>query len=59
LVGLMLDYYEHTEDQAFLKERLLPMATSVLKYFDTRFRKDAEGRIISIPPSRWKPIGMT
>jgi hypothetical protein len=49
LVGLMLDYYEHTEDQAFLKERLLPMATSVLKYFDTRFRKDADGRIIIDP----------
>jgi alpha-L-fucosidase 2 len=25
------------------------MATSVLKYFDTRFRKDAEGRIIIDP----------
>ncbi len=49
LTGLMLDYYDHTEDQAFLKERLLPMATSVLKYFDTRFRKDAGGRIIIDP----------
>jgi hypothetical protein len=49
LVGLMLDYYEHTEDQAFLKDRLLPMAASVLKYFDTRFRKDADGRIILDP----------
>ena len=49
LVGLMLDYYEHTEDQAFLQARLLPMATSVLKYFDTRFRKDAEGRIMLDP----------
>ena len=49
LTGLMLDYYDHTEDQAFLKGRLLPMATSVLKYFDTRFRKDAEGRIVIDP----------
>jgi hypothetical protein len=49
LTGLMLDYYDHTEDQAFLKGRLLPMATSVLKYFDTRFRKDAEGRVIIDP----------
>lgn len=49
LVGLMLDYYEHTGDQAFLKDRLLPMAASVLKYFDTRFRKDADGRIILDP----------
>ncbi len=49
LVGLMLDYYEHTGDQTFLKDRMLPMATSVLKYFDTRFRKDADGRIILDP----------
>jgi hypothetical protein len=49
LTGLMLDYYDHTGDQVFLQERLLPMATSVLKYFDTRFRKDAEGRIVIDP----------
>jgi hypothetical protein len=49
VVGLMLDYYEHTGNKAFLKSRLLPMATSVLKYFDTRFRKDADGRIILDP----------
>jgi len=49
LVALMLDYYEHTEDKVFLQERLLPMATSVLKYFDTRFRKDADGRIVLDP----------
>jgi hypothetical protein len=49
VVGLMLDYYEHTGDKAFLENRLLPMASSVLKYFDTRFRKDADGRIILDP----------
>ncbi len=49
LVGLMLDYYEHTGDDTFLKNRLLPMADSVLKYFDTRFKKDAAGRIVLDP----------
>ena len=49
VVALMLDYYEHTGDKAFLEKRLLPMATSVLKYFDTRFRKDADGRIVLDP----------
>ena len=49
LVGLMLDYYDHTGDDAFASKRLVPMATSVLKYFDTRFRKDSEGRIILDP----------
>jgi hypothetical protein len=49
LVGLMLDYHEHTGDEEFLEERLLPMADSVLKYFDTRFGKDAGGRIVLHP----------
>jgi hypothetical protein len=49
LVALMLDYYEYTGDETFLKTRLLPMATSVLKYFDTRFAKDSGGRIIVNP----------
>jgi hypothetical protein len=49
LVALMLDYYDYTGDEAFLKNRLLPMATSVLRYFDTRFAKDAKGRIIINP----------
>jgi hypothetical protein len=49
LVALQLDYYDYTQDQEFLKTRLLPMATSVLKYFDNRFKKDAEGRIVIDP----------
>lgn len=49
LVDLMLDYWDYTRDEKFLKQRLLPMARSVLTYFDTRFRKDAAGRIVLDP----------
>jgi hypothetical protein len=49
LVGLMLDYYDHTQDEVFLKDRLLPMASSVFKDFDTRFRKDEDGQIVIDP----------
>ena len=49
LVGVMLDYWDYTRDQEFLKDQLLPMAVSVLKYFDTRFKRDAAGRIILDP----------
>lgn len=45
LVALLLDRWDYTQDNAFLKARLLPMAVSVLTYFDTRFKKDSEGRI--------------
>ncbi|MEX1117895.1 MAG: DUF5703 domain-containing protein [Terrimicrobiaceae bacterium] len=49
LVNLMLDYYDYTGDAEFLRERILPMAMPVLKYFDTRFKKDKDGRVIIDP----------
>jgi len=49
LVALMLDRWDYTRDEGFLKGHVLPMAESVLKYFDTRFKKDADGRIVLDP----------
>ena len=49
LVSLLLDYWDYTRDEAFLRDQVLPMAVSVLKYFDTRFKKDADGRIVIDP----------
>lgn len=49
LVGLMLDRWDYQQDPQFLKTRLLPMARSVLTYFDTRFKKNAAGQIIVDP----------
>lgn len=49
LVALMLDRWDYTRNQAFLKRQVLPMAEQVLKYFDTRFKKDTSGKIILDP----------
>jgi len=49
LVGLMLDRWDYQQDPQFLKTRVLPMAQSVLMYFDTRFQKDANGKIVIDP----------
>ncbi len=49
LTMLMLDYYDYTEDDAFLNVELLPMAHEVLKYYDTRFRRDAHGKLVISP----------
>jgi hypothetical protein len=49
LVALMLDRWDYTQDPVFLKSQLLPMADTVLKYFDTRFKKDSDGRILLDP----------
>jgi hypothetical protein len=45
----MLDYYEHTQDVRFLLDQLLPMAQEVLRYFDTRFPRDAAGKLVIQP----------
>ncbi|HVT11277.1 MAG TPA: DUF5703 domain-containing protein [Fimbriimonadaceae bacterium] len=49
LVALMLDRWDYTRDPAFLKKQVLPMAAEVLKYFDTRFKRDAQGKIVLDP----------
>jgi hypothetical protein len=49
LVALMLDRWDYTQDEEFLKRRLLPMAVSVLRHFDTRFKKDSQGKLVIDP----------
>ena len=49
LVALMLDRWDYMGDDAYLTGQILPMAESVLKYFDTRFKKDGNGRIVLDP----------
>ena len=46
---MMLDYYEHTQDQRFLKEQLLPWTDAMVLHFDTRFKRDAAGKLIISP----------
>jgi len=49
LTALMLDYYEHTQDKRFLKNELIPMANAVLRYYDTRFKRNPAGQLIISP----------
>jgi hypothetical protein len=49
LAMMMLDYYDHTQDAAFLKDELLPWADAMLLYYDTRFQRDATGRLVINP----------
>jgi hypothetical protein len=49
LVGLMLDRWDYAHDPAFAQQQLLPMAGSVLRYFDTRFKRDGAGHIVLNP----------
>lgn len=49
LVALMLDRWDYSHEKAFLKNQTLPMAESVLRYFDTRFQRDAQGKLVIDP----------
>ena len=49
LAWMMLDYYEHTQEEAFLRDRLVPFATEVLRFFDEQFAPDSQGRLVMEP----------
>ena len=49
ITHMMLDYYDHTGDKAFVKDRLAPMAEAYLKYYATRFSQDANGKLVITP----------
>jgi alpha-L-fucosidase 2 len=49
LVWLMLDYYDHTGDRAFLTSTVLPCAEDVVKFFGQHYPVDASGRLVMSP----------
>jgi hypothetical protein len=49
LVALMLDYYAYTDDARFLNDELIPMAHEVLRYYDSRFQRGADGKLVISP----------
>jgi hypothetical protein len=42
---MMLDYYAHTQDAAFAKETLLPIADAVVTFYDRHWKRDDKGKI--------------
>lgn len=45
LTALMLDYYDHTQDDRFLRETLLPLAGPIVTFFDEHYPRDERGKI--------------
>jgi type 1 glutamine amidotransferase len=48
LVAMMLDYFDYTEDRAFLRDTLLPVATSVMEFYDQHYAR-ANGKLAIEP----------
>jgi hypothetical protein len=49
LVALMFDRNAHAPSEWFARERIVPLARDVLAYFDTRFERDAHGKLVITP----------
>lgn len=49
LVGLMLDYYEHTGDGKFLSDTALPTAREILTFFDQHYKTGPDGKLVMHP----------
>jgi hypothetical protein len=49
LCWLMLDYYEHTQDQEFLRRTLLPFAHEILTFFDQHYQTNEQGKLVMHP----------
>jgi hypothetical protein len=49
LVYMMLDYYDHTLDAAFLADTLLPTAHEILTFFDQQYKVDEGGKLVMHP----------
>ncbi len=49
LVFMMLDYYEHTQDEMFLREKVLPAADEVLRFFDEHYSTGPDGKLVMHP----------
>lgn len=46
---IALDYYEYTEDEEFLQEKVFPLTQATLDFFDQHYDVDVQGKLIMHP----------
>jgi hypothetical protein len=51
LSTMLLAYYQHTQDQAFVGETLLPIADQVVTFYEQHYKRDKDGKL-HISPSQ-------
>ncbi|NWK56795.1 hypothetical protein HW115_14325 [Verrucomicrobiaceae bacterium N1E253] len=49
LVFMMLDYFDHTQDDEFLKQKILPLAYEVVQFFDQHYETNKQGELVMHP----------
>ena len=49
LSTMLLAYYQHTQDQAFVGETLLPIADQVVTFYEQHYQRDKDGKLHIYP----------
>ncbi len=49
LAWLALDYYEYTQDEAFLTAKAIPLANAVMTFFDKYYKTGPDGKLVMHP----------
>ena len=49
---LAIQYYEFTQDEAFLREKAIPTANAILKFFDSYYKVDPASGKLKMTPSQ-------
>jgi hypothetical protein len=49
LMAMMIDRYDYTRDERFLKEALLPACDSLLRFWDQHYKVGQDGRMVMYP----------
>ncbi len=49
LLAIMLDYYAYTQDQEFLRDKLLPMTEEIITFYDLHYKRDDKGKLYINP----------
>jgi alpha-L-fucosidase 2 len=49
LVFMMLDYYDYTRDEQFLKNKIIPIANDIMRFFDSYYTTNETGKLYMYP----------
>ncbi|MCY1719346.1 DUF5703 domain-containing protein [Prolixibacteraceae bacterium Z1-6] len=49
LVFMMQDYYDYSQDEVFLTEKIIPVANEVIRFFDNYYKTDENGKMVMYP----------
>ncbi len=49
LVFMMLDYFDHTRDQKFLADKIIPIANDIILFFNQYYEENENGKLVMYP----------